>query len=237
MSLNASLYNYHFISRAAPAMALSAGRGLGITYKYYDATFFADQGLFAENKYNDQISGFQGVSLSGRWLYKPLNNEFITLHVGASFRYGRVNTGEVVNNVFKTNVELESNMQTYVDGTTEFLNAQVPWAKNTITVGPEVLVVTSNMFLRGEYIYKRLYKKRNDEALFENQLGGVWSWTTLASWQAGNPIRSSKFQGRTWKWDTCFAVKDTVMTTSTDCCGEVTREEIWRLWPVTVTRI
>lgn len=45
MSLNASLYNYHFISRAAPAMALSAGRGLGITYKYYDATFFADQGL------------------------------------------------------------------------------------------------------------------------------------------------------------------------------------------------
>ena len=27
MSLNASLYNYHFISRAAPAMALSAGRG------------------------------------------------------------------------------------------------------------------------------------------------------------------------------------------------------------------
>ena len=195
MSLNASLYNYHFISRAAPAMALSAGRGLGITYKYYDATFFADQGLFAENKYNDQISGFQGVSLSGRWLYKPLNNEFITLHVGASFRYSRINTGEVVNNVFKTNVELESNMQTYVDGTTEFLTAQVPWAKNTITVGPEVLVVTSNMFLRGEYIYKRLYKKRNDEALFENQLGGVWSWTTLASWQAGNPMRSSKFQG------------------------------------------
>ncbi len=30
MSLNASLYNYHFISRAAPAMALSAGRGLGL---------------------------------------------------------------------------------------------------------------------------------------------------------------------------------------------------------------
>ena len=96
MSLNASLYNYHFISRAAPAMALSAGRGLGITYKYYDAMFFADQGIFAENKYNDQISGFQGVSLSGRWLYKPLNNEFITLHVGVSFRYGRINTGEVV---------------------------------------------------------------------------------------------------------------------------------------------
>ena len=100
-----------------------------------------------------------------------------------------------------------------------------------------MLVVTSNMFLRGEYIYKRLYKKRNDEALFENQLGGVWSWTTLASWQAGNPIRTSKFQGAYVEMGYLLCGKDTVMTTSTDCCGEVTREEIWRLWPVTVTRI
>lgn len=195
MSLNESLYNYHFMSRAAPAMALSAGRALGVTYKYYSPRFFADQGVFAENKYNDQLSGFQGVSLSGRWLYKPVNNDYMTMHVGASFRYGRINTGEVVNNVFKTNVELESNMQTYVDATTKFLKAEVPWAKNTITVSPEILIVTSNMFLRGEYIYKRIYKKRNDEALFENQLGGVWSWTSLGAWQAGNPLRSSKFQG------------------------------------------
>lgn len=120
MSLNASLYNYHFIARAAPAMALSSGRGLGITYKYYDASFFADQGVFAENKYNDQIAGFQGVSLSGRWLYKPINDEDITLHVGATFHYARTNTGEVVNNVFRTNMEVESNMQTYVDATTKF---------------------------------------------------------------------------------------------------------------------
>ena len=195
MSLNESLYNYHFISRAAPAMALSAGRALGITYKYYDARFFADQGIFAENKYNDQLSGFQGVSLSGRWLYKPINDEFVTLHVGASFRYGRINTGEVENNIFKTEIDLESNMQTYVDGTTKFLNAEVPWAKNTITVGPEFLVVSSNMFMRGEYIYKKIYKKRPDEQLFESQLGGVWSWTTLDSWKAGNPMRSSDFQG------------------------------------------
>ncbi len=195
MSLNASLYNYHFIARAAPAMALSAGRGLGITYKYYDARFFADQGIFAENKYNDQISGFQGVSLSGRWLYKPINDEDVTLHIGATFHYARTNTGEVVDNVFRTNMELESNMQTYVDATTKFLNADVPWAKNTITFGPEVLVKSDYWFFRGEYIYKRIYKKRNDRELFENQLGGVWSWTTQESWLAGNPIRSSKFQG------------------------------------------
>ena len=61
------------------------------------------------------------------------------MHVGATFHYARTNTGEVVNNVFRTNMEVESNMQTYVDATTKFLNADVPWAKNTITFGPEVL--------------------------------------------------------------------------------------------------
>ena len=51
------------------------------------------------------------------------------------------------------------------------------------------------MFVRGEYLYKRLYKDRPDFELFTNQLGGVWSWTTLDAWKAGNPIRSTKFDG------------------------------------------
>lgn len=49
MSLNTSLYNYHFISRPAGVNALSPGRALGVTYKYFDRNFFADQGFFAEN--------------------------------------------------------------------------------------------------------------------------------------------------------------------------------------------
>lgn len=195
MSMNASLYNYHFISRPAPSIALAPGRSLGITYKYYDAKFFADQGIFAENKYDDQIAGFQGVSLSGRWLYKPVNDDYMTIQVGASFRYQRINTGEVTNNIFKTNMSIESNMETYVDATTRYLNADLPWAKNAITVTPELLIVKSNMFLRGEYIYKKIYKERPDEQLFESQLGGVWSWATLQSWQGGNPLRSNNFQG------------------------------------------
>lgn len=53
-------------------------------------------GYFAENKYNDQISGFQGFSLSGRWLYKVINDDYMTLHVGLGLRYSRINTGRVV---------------------------------------------------------------------------------------------------------------------------------------------
>ncbi|KIO44627.1 MULTISPECIES: porin [Porphyromonadaceae] len=194
MSLNTSLYNYHFISRPAGVNALSPGRALGVTYKYFDRNFFADQGFFAENKYNDQIAGFQGFSLSGRWLYKPINNDYMTLQFGIGMRYGRINSGEVINdNVFKTNLEIEANMQTYVDATTRFLNADVAWAKNTLNVNPELLFRTDRFFFRGEYIFKKIWKDRDDLTLFENQLGGQQSWQTLVSWQNGNPIRASKF--------------------------------------------
>ena len=69
------------------------------------------------------------------------------------------------------------------------------------------------------------------------------SWEAFGAglpWHLGRPETRygvPSFKGRTWKWGTCFAVKDTVMTMSTDCYGEVTRGEIWRLWPVIATRI
>ncbi|MGL5261738.1 MAG: hypothetical protein ACRC9P_05075, partial [Bacteroides sp.] len=82
MANNTSLYGYHFMTRPSTAVALQARRSLGVTYKYYDNLFLFNQGVFAENKYNDQIKGFQGVSLSGRWLIKPINNNEHTLHLG-----------------------------------------------------------------------------------------------------------------------------------------------------------
>ena len=196
MAYNTSLYNYHFISRPAVVNALAPGRSLGITYKFFNQKVLADQGIFAENKYNDQISGFQGFSLSGRWLYKVINDDYMTLHVGLGLRYSRINTGRVVDDdAFKTEVTIESAMETYVDATTKFLNADVAWAKNILDLNPELLFKTDRLFVRGEYLYKRLYKDRPDFELFTNQLGGVWSWTTLDAWKAGNPIRSTKFDG------------------------------------------
>ena len=196
MAYNTSLYNYHFISRPAAVNALAPGRGLGATYKFFNQNVMLDQGIFAENKYNDQISGFQGLSLSGRWLYKIFNDDYMTLHVGLGLRYARINSGTVVgDDAFKTWVSVESTMETYVDATTKFLNADVAWAKNILNVSPELMFKMDKFFVRGEYIYKRLYKDRPDFELFTNQLGGVWSWTTLESWQKGNPIRSTKFDG------------------------------------------
>lgn len=196
MAYNTSLYNYHFISRPAVVNALAPGRGLGISYKFFNEYLLLDQGIFAENKYNDQIGGFQGASISGRWLYKVMNDDYMTLHLGIGVRYARHNTGRPEDaDVFKTNVSVASTMETYVDATTKFLNADIAWARNIWNVSPEVMFKMDKFFIRGEYLYKRLFKKRPDFELFTNQLGGVWSWTTLEAWKKGNPLRSTKFQG------------------------------------------
>lgn len=195
MSMNTSRFNYHFISRPSSVMSLAPSRSLGATYKFYNERFLFDQGVFAENKYNDQLAGFQGISASGRWIYRPINNENTTLHFGGSLRYAHLNTGEVVDGVFKTDIDLVSTLETAVDRNKDFLSANVPWAKGVINVGVEALYRSDRFFARGEYMMKRIYKERPDAQLFENQLGGVWSWTTLESWQGGNPLRTSKFDG------------------------------------------
>ena len=71
MSMMTSSYNYHFISRPSVSQALDPGRSLGATYKFFNRHFFADQGIFSQLKYNEQEEGYQGFSLSGRWLGNP----------------------------------------------------------------------------------------------------------------------------------------------------------------------
>ncbi|MBK5720530.1 hypothetical protein JGH11_06565 [Dysgonomonas sp. Marseille-P4677] len=194
MSLLTSLYSYRFMTRAGAAEALGIKRSLGISYKFYNNMFTATQGVFAENKYNDQLSGFQGVSVSGRWLVRPVSTDNQTLHVGFSARYADVHTGEMVDGVNKTSVTLQTNLHSLVDDK-NLLQAELPWAKGVLNLGAEILYHNSKFFARGEYLYKKVTKERPDELLFTNQLGGVWSWTTLASWQKGNPIRSNSFDG------------------------------------------
>lgn len=194
MGNNTSRGSLHFISRAGSVNALSAGRQLGVTYKYYNDKFFFNQGVFAENKYNDQEDGYQGVTFGGRWLYMPINTDEQTLHVGAAFRYSRINTGVVENNVKKTSLEFGSSVQTYVDPF-QFTSVTLPWAKNEFNVGAEALYRNEKMFLRGEYMFKYVNKERDDQTLFENQLGGSQSWTTLESWQNGNGLAPNRFHG------------------------------------------
>jgi phosphate-selective porin OprO/OprP len=195
MSRNTSKYNYHFMSRPATVYALAAGRELGIAYKFHNQNVMLQQGIFAEKQYNNQEDGSQGFTASGRWVYKPINEASNTVHVGVSARYAKMNTGAASNDVLMREQILESDMQTEVDPTTRFLHATLPWASGNLNLGVEALWRNDKFFVRGEYLHKTVYKTRDDKQLFENQLGGAWSWGSLESWQKGNPIRSSKFSG------------------------------------------
>ena len=85
--------------------------------------------------------------------------------------YANIATGVVENNVLKTELDLGSSLETYVDATQDFLSAKLPWAKNVFDVGAEFLYKTDNFFTRGEYMYKHVTKERDDQALFEANLG------------------------------------------------------------------
>lgn len=194
MGNNTSRGSLHFISRAASVNALAPVRQLGLTYKYYNDHFFANQGVFAENIYNNQEEGYQGVTLGGRWLYMPVNDDDQTLHFGAAFRYARINTGTLEKGVKKTSLSFGSSVQTYVDPF-QFTQVTLPWAKNEFNANVEAFYRNEKMFVRGEYLYKAVSKQRDDKALFDYQLGGSQSWTTLESWQKGNPLGTNRFQG------------------------------------------
>jgi phosphate-selective porin OprO/OprP len=195
MANNTSRGSLHFISRAAPVNAMSPGRELGLSYIFYNNQFLANQGVFAENMYNDQIAGFQGVTFGGRWLWRPVNDENNTLHVGVNFRYANICTGEVYNNTLKTEYTIGTSLETYVDPTKQFVSATMPWAKNVYDLGAELLYKNDNFFIRGEYMYKTVTKERDDQTLFEANLGSIDSWGTLESWQKGNPLGTNKFHG------------------------------------------
>ncbi len=195
MNLNTSRYSMHFITRPGAVNALSQGRSLGVAYRFANDLFYANQGVFAENKYNDQLNGFQGFSLSGRWLVKPINNDDMTVHVGGSFRYATIETGEYIEGVLHRELHVGAPLENNVYTSVDFLSATLPWASSEMNIGIEALARTKRAFIRGEYLIKHVGKDRDDQRMFENQLGGMYSWTTLESWQKANPLATTKFNG------------------------------------------
>ncbi|MDR3184252.1 MAG: hypothetical protein LBT49_02470, partial [Prevotellaceae bacterium] len=195
MGYNTSRYQYHFITRAAPVQALVAGRQLGATYKFYNSHMLLDQGVFAENRYNNQLAGYQGATFAGRWIYKAINSDDLTLHIGAAARYAKMNTGYVENNIFKQSQSFGSSLETGVDPSDLFLHVDLPWASSNLNLSGELLFRTDKFFARGEYLYKKVGKTQPTEELLEAQLGGLWSAGSVKAYQKFIPFRDNAFSG------------------------------------------
>lgn len=195
MARNTSLGSYHFISRPGSANALGVGRQLGITYKFYNNMFFANQGISTDEPYNDQTVGFGGVGISGRWLYRPINTEKQTFHVGINARFGHTGGGEVSNNVLKKTIQLGQALETYVDARELFINCEIPWVNNQVNLGAELLYRNTNFFARGEFLYKHITKKRDSYSLFIDAQNNIDAWGTYEAWLTANPLKNNNFYG------------------------------------------
>lgn len=195
MARTTSLGSYHFISRAGAADALGEGRELGITYKYNSKKFMAHQGVFTENQYNTQEAGFNGIVVAGRYIYRPIATEDKTLAIGANVRYQHVGGGVVEKNVLKKTIRLKQSMQTIVDHNDNFVSCSLPWAENVIDAGAEALYHNDKLFVRGEYLYKHVTKKRDSKTLFDATNNNIDTWGTLGTWIEANPLRANSFHG------------------------------------------
>lgn len=195
MSRQTSLGSYHFISRAGSANALGEGRELGITYKYTNDHVTAYQGVFSENQYNKIDAGFNGITLSGRWIVRPIADEGQTLHIGANARFSKLGGGVEYNNTLKKTLSLGQSLETYVDEDTQFVSADLDWANTTLDLGAEVLYHNKRFFARGEYFYKSVTKKRDSKTLFDASNNNIDTWGTLEAWETANPLRTNKFHG------------------------------------------
>lgn len=217
MSRLTSLGSYHFISRAGAANALGEGRELGVSYKYTNDRFTAYQGVFSENQYNKEKAGYNGVTVSGRWIVRPIKDENQTLHIGVNARFAHIGGGEEYNNTLRKTLNIGQSLETYVDDDQRFSSCSLDWANNTFDLGAELLYHNRRFFVRGEYFYKSVTKKRDSKTLFDASNNNIDTWGTLDAWVAANPLRTNHFHagyveagflvfGNKYKYDTDEAV-------------------------------
>jgi phosphate-selective porin OprO/OprP len=195
MARNTSLGSYHFISRPGSSMALGEGRELGVTYRYTSPLLTAYQGVFTENQYNKIEAGYNGLVFGGRWLVRPIMDDNQTLHVGVNARYSKLGGGTVTNNVLKKNLRLAQPMETYVDEDEQFVSADLEWADKVIDLGAEALYHNDKVFVRGEYFYKKVTKKRDSYSLFIDAQNNIDGWGDIDWWEGANQLRDNQFHG------------------------------------------
>lgn len=198
MARQTSLGSYHFISRAGMADALGEGRELGISYKYSSDNLFLYQGVFTENQYNKIEAGFNGYTLSGRWLYRQLNDND-AFHVGASVRYAHIGGGEELvtkgSSVLKKSIYLGQTLETYVDQDEQFVGCDIPWADNVIDFGAEAIYVNKDFFVRAEYKHKIIDKNRDSYKIFIASQDNIDGWGDIDLWETANRIKTNHFNG------------------------------------------
>jgi phosphate-selective porin OprO/OprP len=173
MGYNTGSFNYHFITRPAPILAFSTQRHLGASYRFTNRHILVEQGIFSEKPYHKKDED-RGLVVSGRFVYKAINNEKINLHFGVSARYRKIFQS---NHYAMTDTRIfpisKSSLETNVDNDSSFLNVTNLYASSISEGTFEFIFRMSRFFARGEGIF-RYVEKDKQTSLHDNLYGGAY---------------------------------------------------------------
>lgn len=169
-----------FMFKSPTVDALGTGRALGVSYRYYGKMFWGESGLFSEKLSNNINQGDKGWSVSARALFRMADDSDYGFHLGGSLNNRRPDTNGFSRGKDDYNriASFSSSLESYIDKT-KFLNATVNNANNTFKYGVEAMGFWKNISFQGEYIGTSVKRGRDWDYLFNQQLGGMWSFTKM----------------------------------------------------------
>ncbi len=193
----ASSVDRFFPTVSGTVNALTLDRRLGISYMLKNRNLWGEVGVFGGNVYK-KYQGDDGWGTSIRLVANPIFDNGVLLHIGGGFSYrtpdphGFTGGDDDYNRYFQYTANAETNVDR-----TAMLDAYIPWAHNEIRYNAELLISSGRFFIQSEYTGARVSRKRDNQRLFEDQLGGMWSFQTLEDWEDwyGKTLRSVSFNG------------------------------------------
>lgn len=173
-----------FMFKPATIDALGTGRALGISYRYYGNMFWGEAGAFSEKLSTNNYGGDKGWSVSSRMLFRMVKNDDYGFHVGGSVNNRRPDAAGFTSGKddFNRIATVNSSLESAIDKT-KFLDATVQNANNVFKYGFEAMGFWKKFYVQGEYIGTSVDRKKDWDYLFQQQLGGMWSYTTMESYK------------------------------------------------------
>ncbi len=204
-----------FVGRPSVASAFAPPRSLGVSYRHYDRWFWFEGGIFGDD-INQKYQGKDGWSVTGRFVYIPIELTNSHLHFGLSASYRKADSrglDEDGSGYYNRKLNFTAGLQTSIE-TEKFLTAYIGpigsnnydqttlsslkngGAKDQVQLDFEILDIYKNFFWQFEYIRTRVSRVMNKEKILTLERdGGVFPevWSDIA-YKYGEP-RDLNFYG------------------------------------------
>ena len=150
----ASAAETFFIATPTAAQAFGCGRNLGLSARYYTKHFWVEGGVFGQDIY-DQIKGSKGFAFTNRIIYRPINEDYRVLQLGAGNSIRRADANGIKTDegkeVEQRKISFGSRAETNVNRA-KLISVNNPYANFQEKFNVEFLGIYQNMALQAEYI-------------------------------------------------------------------------------------